>query len=79
MPVLTSRAKEYQFLIQPCRRGRDRRAGAKIGEKWRRLNFAMIGVENNFSDRFGFLLCFLRCHFDMFGHDGSFQVTNGCH
>jgi hypothetical protein len=35
----------------------------------------MIGIEDHFSDRFSLLLCFLRCHFDMFGHDNSFRMT----
>jgi hypothetical protein len=28
----------------------------------------MIGIEDDFSDRFGLLLCFLRGHFVMFSH-----------
>jgi len=32
------------------------------------LYFTMISIENDFSDRLGLLLCFLRGHFDMFGH-----------
>ena len=40
----------------------------KIAEKRRRFDLVVIGVENDFSNRFGFLFCFLRGHFDMFGH-----------
>ena len=36
------------------------RAGAQVGKKRRRLHFIVIGVENDFANRFGFLLCFLR-------------------
>ena len=68
MPVLTSRAKAYQFLIQPWSRLRDRRSGPKLAEKRRRFHLVVIGVENDFSNSFGFLFCFLRRHFDMFSH-----------
>jgi hypothetical protein len=28
----------------------------------------MVSIKDNFPDRLGFLFCFLRGHFDMFGH-----------
>ena len=43
-------------------------AGPEIDEKRRRFYFILIGIEDYFSNRFGFLFCFLRIHFDMFGH-----------
>ena len=68
MPVLTSRANEYQLVIHPWSRGADKSAGAKIGEEWRRLDFTMVSIEDDFSDGLGLLLCFLCGHFAMFGH-----------
>ena len=44
-------------------------SGAQIAEKGRRFYFVSIRVKDDFSDRLGFLFCFLSGHFDMFGHN----------